>query len=110
MKKFLAVLMSIVMMFTLVAMPASAADEATDEITLEEFISTVELTVELIKDTLIKVHYIVGTILGMLEKECPLCGEAHEVDFVIGDAAEDETVEDEIIEDEAPEAAPELAA
>ena len=95
MKKFLAVFMSIVMMFALVAMPVSAADEAADEITLEEVVSTVELTIELLKDTLAKVHFIVGTILGILEKDCPLCGEAHEVDFVIGDVLDDEVVEDE---------------
>ncbi len=95
MKKLLAVLMSVVMMFTLVAMPVSAADETKDTVTFEEFVSTVELTVELIKDTLVKVHYIVGSILGLLEKECPLCGETHIVDFENGDAENGE-VEEEI--------------
>lgn len=94
MKKLLAVLMSVVMMFTLVAMPVSAADEAADEITLEEVVETVELTVDLIKDTLIQVHFIVGTILGILEKECPLCGEIHEVDLEAGDAENGEAEEE----------------
>jgi hypothetical protein len=92
--------MSIVMMFTFVAMPVSAAEEAAkEEITINDVITTVELTVNMIQDTLVQVHFIVGTILGILEKECPLCGEAHEVDFSVEAAPE-----------EAPEAAPELAA
>lgn len=97
MKKLLAVLMSIVMMFTLAAMPASAADEAAgDEITFDEFVSTVELTVELIKDTLVQVHFIVGSILGILEKECPFCTEIHEFELENGEA------EDGVIDQEAP--------
>ena len=96
MKKFLAVLMSIVMMFALVAVPVSAADEATEEITVEEVFSTLELTAELIKDTLVKVHYIVGTVLAVLEKECPLCGVIHEPDFATNDAVKDEVAEDDL--------------
>ena len=100
--------MSIVMMFTIVALPASAADEAADEITMEEVVETVELTVDLIKDTLIQVHFIVGTILGILEKECPLCGEIHVVDLEAGDAENGEAGEE--APEEIPEEAPELAA
>lgn len=99
MKKLLAVLMSIVMMFTFVAMPVSAAEEtAKEEITINDVITTVELTVDMIQDTLVQVHFIVGTILGILEKECPLCGAIHEVDLE----------NDEVIEQEPSD--PELAA
>lgn len=79
MKKILAVLMSIVMLFSLAVVPATAADEADDEVTVAEVIDSVELTVELIKDTLIQVHNIVGSIMALLEKECPMCGELHEI-------------------------------
>ena len=86
MKKLLAVLMSIVMMFTFVAMPVSAAEEAAkEEITINDGITTVELTVNMIQDTLVQVHFIVGTILGILEKECPLCGAIHEYEMGEGE-------------------------
>ena len=56
---------------------------------------TIELTVELLEDTVEKIHFIVGTILGMLDKECPLCTEVHEITSAEGD----ESVENEIPED-----------
>lgn len=95
MKKLLAVVMSLVMLFTLAVMPVSAAqEEAKDEITVVEVIETIELTVKLIKDTIIQVHFIVGTVLGILETECPMCGEIHDVDL-------DEIVDgEEIVEEE----------
>lgn len=95
MKKLLAVLMSIVMMFTLAAVPVSAAqEEAEDEITIQDVVDTIILTVELIQDTLIQVHNIVGSILGLLEKECPFCAEIHV--YEAEDGADDEIVEDDI--------------
>ena len=85
MKKLLAVLMSIVMMFTLVALPVSAAGETADEtantVTVEEFFTTLETTIMLIQDTIVQVHFIVGTILGVLQKDCPLCGTVHEYEL-----------------------------
>ena len=96
MKKFLAVLMSLVMMFSLAAPAMAAEEEAKDEITLQEVIDTVVLTVELIQDTLIQVHSIVGSILGLLEKECPMCGEIHVYvaeDEEAGDVEDAETEE-----------------
>lgn len=99
MKKFLAVIMSLVMMFSLAALPVAAAEETPepDEVTISlgDVFDTLELTVELIEDTVNKIHYIVGTILGMLDKECPLCAQVHEI--VVEE--EDESVEDEIPED-----------
>jgi len=99
MKKFLAVIMSLVMMFSLAALPVAAAQaeeetKAEETITLEEFFETVELTVELIEDTINKIHYIVGTILGMLDKECPLCAEVHQIETPEQEAPETELPED----------------
>lgn len=100
MKKLLAVIMSVVMMFTLAALPVAAADaQEEDTITMEEVVDTVELTIALIKDTIEQVHFIVGSILGVLEKECPLCGEIH-----VWESTDDEIVEDDEIVDDGEEA------
>ncbi len=99
MKKFLAVIMSLVMMFSLAALPVAAAEaeeetKTEETVTLNDVFETIELTVELIEDTINKVHYIVGTILGMLDKECPLCGEVHEIVIEEEEAPETELPED----------------
>lgn len=99
MKKFLAVIMSLVMMFSLAALPVSAAEaeeetKTEETVTLDDVFETLELTVELIEDTINKIHYIVGTILGMLDKECPLCAEVHEIVIEEEEAPETELPED----------------
>lgn len=95
MKKLLAVIMSIVMAFSIAVVPASAAEE---EITIDEFFTAVETSIALIEDTITQIHYIVGTILGVLGKECPMCAEVHVVETE--EDADDELVEDEIIDSE----------
>lgn len=98
MKKLLAVIMTIVMAFSVAVVPASAVD-----VTVDEFFEAVDTSIALIEDTIAKIHYIVGTILGVLEKECPFCAEIHVVDF----DADDEVVEDT---EELPEETTEAAA
>lgn len=98
MKKLLAVIMTIVMAFSIAVVPASAAD-----VTVDEFFEAVDTSIALIEDTIAQIHYIVGTILGILEKECPLCAEIHDVDF----DADDEVAEDT---EELPEETTEAAA
>ena len=97
MKKILAVLMSLVMMFSLAAPAMAAEEEVKDEVTVAEVLESIERTVELIKNTLIQVHNIVGSIMALLEKECPMCSEIHEV--VHEEGFEDE----EVAEEEIPE-------
>ena len=92
MKKFLAVVMTLVMAFSIAVMPASAAD-----VTVEEFFDTVEYSIALIEDTIDQIHNIIGTILGVLGKECPMCTEIHDVNF--DDSAEEDVVEDLVVED-----------
>ena len=76
MKKLLAVIMTVVMAFSIAAIPASAAD-----VTVDEFFTAVETSIDLIEDTIAQIHNIVGTILGVLGKECPMCAEIHEVNL-----------------------------
>lgn len=83
MKKLLAVIMSVVMAFSIAVVPASAAEK--EEITIDEFFETVEASLDLIEDTINQIHNIVGTILGALGKECPMCSEVHEVEFIYGE-------------------------
>ena len=66
MKKLLAVIMSVVMAFSIAVVPASAAEK--EEITIDEFFETVEASLDLIEDTINQIHNIVGTILGALGK------------------------------------------
>ncbi len=88
MKKLLAVIMTVVMAFSIAVVPASAAD-----VTVDEFFTAVETSIALIEDTVAQIHYIVGTILGVLGKECPMCAEIH------GEVT-DEEVNDEVVEEE----------
>ncbi len=88
MKKLLAVIMTIVMAFSIAVVPASAAD-----VTVDEFFEAVDTSIALIEDTIAQIHYIVGTILGVLEKECPFCGVIHDADLDLD--ADDEVIEDE---------------
>lgn len=84
MKKFLAVIMTIVMAFSLVVVPASAVD-----VTVDDVFTAIETSMALIEDTFNQIHNIVGTILGVLGKECPLCAVVHEVSL---EDAEEESV------------------
>lgn len=102
MKKLLAVIMSVVMAFSIAVVPASAAEK--EEITIDEFFETVEASLDLIEDTINQIHNIVGTILGALGKECPMCAEVHEVEFIYGDESETGDVEIELPEEVTSEA------
>ena len=102
MKKLLAVIMSVVMAFSIAVVPASAAEK--EEITIDEFFETVEASLDLIEDTINQIHNIVGTILGALGKECPMCSEVHEVEFIYGDESETGDVEIELPEEVTSEA------
>ncbi|MBQ7005611.1 MAG: hypothetical protein IJN68_04190 [Clostridia bacterium] len=111
MKKFLAVIMALIMSFSVALVPAYAAEaeeEATQEITVEGVFNAIETAVILIKDTIEQVHNIVGQIMGILGKECAMCGEIHEIS--LEDSEIEDGVEDEVVEDEVPETTEALAA
>lgn len=102
MKKFLAILLALVMSFSVALVPAYAAEaeEEADEITTEEFLGAIETTVYLIQDTIVQVHNIVGQIMAVVGEECAFCGEMHEI--ALEDGAEGELPE-EPTEPELPE-------
>ena len=98
MKKILALIMAVLMTFSIALVPMAADENATaeaEQITVDEVFGAIEKTVLLIKDTIEQIHNIVGQIMAVLDKECAMCGELHEI------AAEgnDEVVEDEAVEE-----------
>ena len=109
MKKILAVVMAIVMSFSLALVPVSAAQEDVQDGVSETVVTAfdaIEKTVDLIMDTIVQVHNIVGQIMGVLEKECPMCGVIHE----LATEGDGEVVEDEVVEEEVTETTEALAA
>lgn len=92
-KKLLAIMLSLIMVFTMIAVPVSAAgtiaedtaveevvgEETTDEEAAEEdFVGQFHEIFEAIKNLIEAIHNLVGGIMGNLGKECPFCGEVHE--------------------------------
>ena len=108
MKKILALIMAVIMSFSVALVPAYAAEaEAeTEQVTVDDVFNAIETTVKLIMDTIEQVHNIVGQILGVLEKECPMCGVIHE----LATEGDGEVVEDEVVEEEVTETTEALAA
>ena len=100
MKKFLAVIMALIMSFSVALVPVCAAEAEVEkeQVTVEEVFSTIENAVLLIKDTIEQVHNIVGQILGVLDKECPMCGAIHELATEGDDVVEEEIPEEEVTE------------
>ncbi len=104
MKKFLAVIMALIMSFSVALVPtyaAEAEEEATQEITVEGVFNAIETAVILIKDTIEQVHNIVGQIMAVLGKECAMCGEIHEI--ALEDSEIENALGDEVVEEEVPE-------
>lgn len=98
MKKFLALVMAVLLTFSIALVPMAADENAAaeaDQITVEEVISAIEKTVILIKDTIEQIHNIVGQIMAVLDKECALCGEIHEIAL---EDAEENLEEDLVVE------------
>ncbi len=82
MKKILALIIAAVMMFSIAAVPASAAvsDSAqavADSFNAGDYYATIDNVFTFAKDLAAAIHDLVGGILGVLGKECPFCEEIH---------------------------------
>ena len=90
MKKILALIIAAIMMFSIAAVPASAAvdtktisdsyQEVVDSFNAGDYEATIFGVIDLVRDIVVAVHELVGGILGVLEKECPFCEEIHVVE------------------------------
>ncbi len=74
MKKFLALMIAVVMAFSMVAIPVSAADVNAE---VEKVETTVEEAFTFAEKLANAIHKLVGDILAVFDKECPFCDEIH---------------------------------
>lgn len=74
MKKFLALMIAVVMAFSMVAIPVSAADVNAE---VEKVETTVEEAFTFADKLANAIHKLVGDILAVFDKECPFCDEIH---------------------------------
>ena len=74
MKKFLALMIAVVMTFSMVAVPVSAADIDVD---LEKVETTLDETFAFAEKLAKAIHKLVGGILAVFDKECPFCDKIH---------------------------------
>ena len=75
MKKFLALMIVVVMTFSMVAVPVSAACVEAEDI--EKIETTVEDAFTFAEKLANAIHKLVGDILAVFDKECPFCDEIH---------------------------------
>lgn len=73
MKKLLALLLSVVMMFSLVALPASASTETKTDDAIGEIESTVNEAFDVVEAVFNLVHNIVHTLSEIFDFDCPFC-------------------------------------
>ena len=91
MKKILALVIAAIMMFSIAAVPASAAvdtnavsdsyQEVVDSFNAGDYEATIFGVIDLAKDLVVAIHELVGGILGVLAKDCPFCEEIHTVEI-----------------------------
>ena len=82
MKKILALLIAVVMVFSVAAIPASAAlsDSAqalTDSFNAGDYEATLNNLFIFIKDFITAIHDLVGNIMAVLGEECAFCEQIH---------------------------------
>ena len=82
MKKILALIIAVVMIFSVAAIPSTAgvADSAqgvVDNYNDGNYGAALESAFSFAKDLAKAIHSLVGGILGVLDKECPFCDEIH---------------------------------
>lgn len=78
MKKIIAVLLTIIMTFSIISMPVSAvATSAQTKTDIENVVEDVNNIFDSVIDIINAVHQLVGNILAIFDKECPFCGVVH---------------------------------
>ncbi|MBO5936601.1 MAG: hypothetical protein J6Q79_03185 [Clostridia bacterium] len=82
MKKILALLVAVVMVFSIAAIPASAvlsesAQAITDSFNEGDLFAAIENTFTFIREFIDELHALVGNIMAILDKECAFCNELH---------------------------------
>ena len=82
MKKILALLIAVVMVFSMAAIPASAAlsdsiDAVSESFNAGDYESTITGVIELAKEFVAAIHDLVGSIMAVLGEECAFCEEIH---------------------------------
>lgn len=117
-KKLLAIMLSLIMVFTMIAVPVSAVgtiaeDTAVEEVvgeeTTDEEAADEETTgqfsgiFDAIRNLIEAIHNLVGNTMGALGKECPFCDKVHDKDE--GETEEPDTPEvpDEPVEPDVPD-------
>ncbi len=85
MKKVLALIVAVVMIFSIAAIPASAAlaDSAqavTDSFNAGDYFGAIENLFTFVQDCINAVHNLVGSIMGVLGEECAFCETIHVVE------------------------------
>ncbi len=82
MKKILALLVAVVMVFSIAVIPASAvlsesAQVVVDNFNAGDYFAAIENTFVLINEFIDEIHALVGNIMAVLGKECAFCNELH---------------------------------
>ena len=84
MKKILALLVAVVMVFSIAVIPASAVLSETAQVVADNFnagdyFAALENTFDLIREFIDEIHNLVGNIMGVLGEECAFCEQIHTV-------------------------------
>ena len=82
MKKILALLVAVVMVFSIAVIPASAvlsesAQAITDSFNAGDYFTAIENTFSFIREFIDELHTLVGNIMATLGEECAFCNELH---------------------------------
>ena len=82
MKKILALLVAVVMVFSIAVIPASAALKDSAQVVVDNFnggdyFAAIENAFVFINEFIDEIHALVGNIMAVLGKECAFCNELH---------------------------------
>ena len=86
MKKIIALIVAVVMMFAIVAVPASAAVTDTaqavaDNFNAGDYLAVIDGVFTLVQEIIAEIHELVGGIMGVLGEECAFCEQIHVVEI-----------------------------